>query len=404
MNYNCVGIDFTGNNALVSYLNKGESEPTTVSMVLNEEDYNVPACVVKKLGIGQWLYGKEAIAYAKEYHIECEWNLIERAEKDEKIIIEGNEYSLQDLFYFYLKKLLALPSRYGAAYNFDYIMISLDKVGMKTMQLFWICMEKMKFPISNLLVMDKRESFCHYVMHQDEELSRQMSAMFDFSEDRITLRLLMINRKHTPKTISVLEEGIPYTGGDKDKFFLEYARENFVGKVISSVYLTGDGFDDGWMKQSLKYICSGRRVFIGKNLYTKGCCYAADEEKDYLYLGENEMSYNVNLKISERNSYKFLPLVEAGKNWYDQEFTYDIIVKGEREIDFWVQSIADNKPKIITYVLKDWPARSCEFTRIRISAKPISSEEIRITMKDMGFGEISASVDMTSEYILRLEK
>ena len=34
--------------------------------------------------------------------------------------------------------------------------------------------------------------------------------------------------------------------------------------------LTGDGFDGDWMKEVFRVLGPNRRVFVGKNLYTKG--------------------------------------------------------------------------------------------------------------------------------------
>lgn len=403
MDYSCVGIDFEDGYALVSYFNKNEEEPVTVSMVHGSDDFKIPLCVVKKKGIGQWLYGKEALLYSKENDMLCEENLLKRAERNEKVMIEDVEYSLQDLFFFYLKKLLGLPAKICGMQKYDKIAITVEDVNKDNMELFWICMEKLKFSIKDLYVCDHRESFCHYVLHQDETLSRHYSSMYEFEGDKLTVRFLTINIKTAPRLVSVIEESVKYDGMDKDSFLYGVSVENFNGKTVSSVFLTGEGFSGDWMKQSLKYLCSGRRVFLGENLYTKGVCYAPDEDNDYIYLGENEVKSNVSLKVSEHGTYKFVPLAEAGKNWYDQEYEYEILLKGESEIDFWIHDTNENKPKIITYVMNEWPGRTCEFTRVRVNAKPLSPSEIKVSIKDMGFGEISNSTGAISEYIIKLE-
>ena len=47
-------------------------------------------------------------------------------------------------------------------------------------------------------------------------------------------------------------------------------------KVVSSVFLTGQGFENNWYPLSLEGIhVNGRRAFIGNNLYSKGACYHA---------------------------------------------------------------------------------------------------------------------------------
>ncbi|MCR5468662.1 MAG: hypothetical protein K6F37_06860 [Lachnospiraceae bacterium] len=403
MDYSCIGIDFDDDSALVSYVYKDEEEPVTVSTVVGAEEYRIPVCVVKKKGMGQWLYGKEAKEYAEANNIKLETDLLERASNQENVTIEGVEYSLQDLFFFFMKKIITLPTKPGTVVNFENIAITVDRVTQKNMQLFWICIEKLRFPLENLMVMDHRESFCHYALHQEEELSRHNVVMFEFVENRLTIRMLERSRKQVPNVVSVMEESVYYDGMDKDSFLNNLARDYFAGRIVSAVYLTGDGFDGDWMKQSLKYLCTGRRVFLGKNLYSKGCCYGPDKNNDYIYLSDNEMESNVSLKVSEHGIYRFVPIAEAGRNWYDQSYEYEIFIKGEPEIDFWVQENNGNKPKIITYVLKDWPKKSCDITRVRISSKPMSTKEIKIGVKDLGFGEISPATNTSSEYLLKLE-
>ena len=79
-------------------------------------------------------------------------------------------------------------------------------------------------------------------------------------------------------------------------------KDCFRGHIVSSVYLTGDGFDGDWMKQSVAFLCQGRRAFVGKNLYSKGACYAAlcseqQENWDYVY----PVSYT-HLGLSDSNN------------------------------------------------------------------------------------------------------
>ena len=56
---------------------------------------------------------------------------------------------------------------------------------------------------------------------------------------------------------------------------MDIINESFKNQIISTVFLVGDTFAEGWMKQSVALLCKGRRVFMGNNLFTKGACYAA---------------------------------------------------------------------------------------------------------------------------------
>lgn len=76
----------------------------------------------------------------------------------------------------------------------------------------------------------------------------------------------------------------------------------FEKKVVSSVFLTGEGFENNWYPLSLKVLCNGRRAFIGNNLYSKGACYHAwhqtrEEDEIPVYLDDSKMMEQVCLRM-----------------------------------------------------------------------------------------------------------
>ena len=173
------------------------------------------------------------------------------------------------------------------------------------------------------------------------------------------------------------------------------------------MYLVGDVFDGDWMKMSLSYMCKGRRAFIGKNLYSKGACYAAivREQKNpwpYVYMGDNEMKVNVSLKVKNRGKWEFLSLINAGDNWYEASGDCEVLLDGDKEIDFWLQLPHSRDARIEKLELSDLPERKPKTTRLRISAKPVSDSKVKIKIRDLGFGEIVKSSDLTWEYTLSL--
>ena len=56
--------------------------------------------------------------------------------------------------------------------------------------------------------------------------------------------------------------------------FADIVERVFAGKIISAVYLLGNGFDGDWLKVSLQKLCRNRKVFAGKDMYSRGACYA----------------------------------------------------------------------------------------------------------------------------------
>lgn len=189
----------------------------------------------------------------------------------------------------------------------------------------------------------------------------------------------------------------------RDENFLGILKDCFRGHIVSSVYLTGDGFDGDWMKQSVAFLCQGRRAFVGKNLYSKGACYAAlcseqQENWDYVYLGDNEMKVNVSLKVRNMGKAEFYTLISAGDNWYETQGMCEVILAGTPEIDFWLQPPGSREAKVEKLKLLDLPERPDKATRLRITAKPVSDTKVWIQIRDLGFGELFKSSDKVWDY------
>lgn len=89
-----------------------------------------------------------------------------------------------------------------------------------------------------------------------------------------------------------------------DKAFLRLAELSFGSRAVSSVFLIGDGFSEEWMKDSLRFLCRGRRVFQGNNLFSKGACNGMQERihvsptgREYIFLGNDKLKANVGMDV-----------------------------------------------------------------------------------------------------------
>lgn len=160
------------------------------------------------------------------------------------------------------------------------------------------------------------------------------------------------------------------------------------------------------MNQSLNFLCRGRRAFMGNNLFSKGACYAAAttalESWPFIYMGENEMKFNVSLKMKNRGNVEFYNLISAGKNWFEIEGECEVILSGTPEIDFWKQLPRSREASIETLELTDLPMRPDKTSRLRITAKPISVDKVEIEIKDLGFGEIFRGTDKNWKYTMTM--
>lgn len=405
-----LGIDLDNDNAVISYFQLNMKEPETVSTVAGSEVYQIPLILAKKRGIGQWFIGEEAKRLALLQGEEAVSGLLQAALAEKEFFIEGETYKAQELLALYIKKLVYLAGKLGNPVIPDFLVITLEQLSREVTELFLQVAERIGIPEGKLTLIDRRESFYYFAFSQQKELWLHDVCLFDNRGDEVWCRRLERDQRTMPQLVTISEEQRNIDRANKDASFLKIVSEVTGGHIVSAVYLTGDGFDGEWMKESLSFLCKGRRVFMGKNLYSKGACYAAarkcmteENSWQFVYMGDNEMKVNVSLKVQSQGKTEFFTLISAGDNWYETVGECEVLLDGSNEIDFWLQLPNSKEAKIEKLTLADLPERPPRTTRLRIKAQPVSDMEVKIRIKDLGFGEIFKSSDKTWEYMMSLE-
>ena len=392
-----IGIDLNDSYAMVSFFQQNMKEPETVSTVAGSEEFQIPLVLARRKSIGKWYYGDEARRLSKSGEMVCIDQLLKRALNSEKIVIDDDSFMAEELLALFLKKVMELPSKLGNPSSFDRLVICVDRLTKENVSMFYGMAVRLGINSRQLTVIDRKESFYYFALNQDKSLWLHDVVMFMQEKESIFFYSLKRDLRTTPQVVSI-DESISYTldKNDKDKSFLDIINESFKNQIISTVFLVGDTFAEGWMKQSFALLCKGRRVFMGNNLFTKGACYAAatrDKEAEwpFVYMGENEMKFNLSLKVHDKGELSFYNLISAGSNWFESKGQCEVIISGSYEVDFWKQLPKSREAKIETLRLTDMPPRPDRATRIRITATPVSDDRIDIEIKDLGFGEIFMS-------------
>ena len=392
-----IGIDLNDSYAMVSFFQQNMKEPETVSTVAGSEEFQIPLVLARRKSIGKWYYGDEARRLSKSGEMVCIDQLLKRALNSEKIVIDDDSFMAEELLALFLKKVMELPSKLGNPSSFDRLVICVDRLTKENVSMFYGMAVRLGINSRQLTVIDRKESFYYFALNQDKSLWLHDVVMFMQEKESIFFYSLKRDLRTTPQVVSI-DESISYTldKNDKDKSFLDIINESFKNQIISTVFLVGDTFAEGWMKQSVVLLCKGRRVFMGNNLFTKGACYAAatrdrEAEWPFVYMGENEMKFNLSLKVHDKGELSFYNLISAGSNWFESKGQCEVIISGSYEVDFWKQLPKSREAKIETLRLTDMPPRPDRATRIRITATPVSDDRIDIEIKDLGFGEIFMS-------------
>lgn len=319
------------------------------------------------------------IAGTENYRIPVELNL-------------EKKFELQEVF----RKVWKLITPYGTKESLEYLVFCLDEPNetlrenlLEVAEIYDISKEKVKF-------LDKKESFCSYVLHQSAGLLLHNALLIENTEGNKDKFILY---KKT-RTMPLITEVRNVSEKSLEQVFLEHG--------ISSVFLVGDDFEEAWMQQNLNLLKKGKRVFLGKNLFVKGACYRGmdlkEQSEEYLYLGEETVCCNIALKTFRDGKEAYLPLVEAGRNWYESNVSKMVLLLEEPELEFVILPINGEEKKNISVVLKELPQRPQRTTRLQIEVEFLNPTCAKLCVKDLGFGELFPASDMKYEGELQWEQ
>ncbi|QFJ55714.1 DUF5716 family protein [Pseudobutyrivibrio xylanivorans] len=403
-----VGIDISSKTTVLSIYNSNMDEPATISTVLGQESYSIPTVLAKRIGMSQWFFGDDAIRHSRLKEAVLVEELFNLALRDGQVVIESDTYSARDLLVIYFKKLFSIPGPMAALGQIEKLIICVTQINLEVMELMNFVASKLGINQHQVMLIDRNECFYHYALSQKPELFLYNVALFDYSGSNMISCTLNRNQTTRPQLITLNVTNNGELGDNRDEDFDDIITRTFGSQLFSAVYLVGEGFDGEWMKVSLSHLCRGRKVFLGKNLYSKGACYAGynkDGKRDwpFIYIGDNDLKLNLSIKILENNVMKFYTLIDAGQSWYDANGECEVILDGEPSIEFFIQRPESREAHNEVLELTDLPKRENRTTRLRINARPVSDVAVSISITDLGFGEISPASGKTWEHTITLD-
>ena len=209
---------------------------------------------------------------------------------------------------------------------------------------------RMNIDKRHIFIQDYKESFCNYLFYQPKELWQYDAALFCC--DRNEIKAYMLRRlkpglgggKTTFVTVDEVANAhmkelalvYPVLNEDKakeaDAMFCKFIQSVFDKRIVSSVFLTGEGFENNWYPKSLRVLCNGRRAFIGNNLYSKGACYTAYRKlymhiENPVYLSETKLTDQITVNMRVDGQEMWYPLVSWGAHWYESNNQWEVILE-----------------------------------------------------------------------------
>ncbi|MBD5461083.1 MAG: hypothetical protein HDR26_09115 [Lachnospiraceae bacterium] len=405
-----VGYDLCRRYAQISYCFAGGGQPETISTVAGGENYNIPLALCKRRGVNQWFYGKEACRYAQEGDGTLVENLLELARDKERVSIEGEEFEPVALLALFIKRSLSLLSGICPQERIGGIMFTCDGMDRETLEIIDRAVSGLGLKTQNIFCQGHVESIYYYNISQQPQLWNHQVLVCDYQEDRIRIYLMERNLKTSPVVVLIGEDMYPFRAvlsipvqedqrqevfQGMDREFLELMQRVCEGRLISSVYLLGDGFRGEWLNDSLVFLCRNRRVFQGNNLFSKGACYSLTEKnnpseagKSHVFLGSDKLKANIGMRVLRRGADSYFALLDAGTSWFEARRELDFLLESGCGFTVLITPLNGREVRTVEIRLEGIPERPEGTTRLRLAADMPDVCSVRLCIEDMGFGEI----------------
>lgn len=391
-----VGYDLGNKYAQIScYVTGSEEEIRTLSSVAGSSVYTIPLALSKRQGVNQWFYGSEAIRYAGEEEGILVENLLKLARDGEPVQIDGALIDPVALLTLFLKRSLGLLSQVTNTERIGALMITCEELDHRMLEVLTAATEGLHLKTDQICFQSHVESFYYYNLYQPEELWQHKTILCEYGDASIRTYCMECNRHTTPVVAYMEEREFPFPVPESDEKMQQIAKKLCENQMISSVYLIGEAFSRDWMKESLRYLCKGRRVFQGNNLFSKGACYGMMERltpgengKNHVFLGKDKLKSNIGMKVLRQGEESYQALLDAGINWYEAKNTMEFYLLEGRAVEILITSLTGKGNRIARIVPEELQEG---IIRLRISVEMRDDTHLKVELEDLGFGTFRAA-------------
>ncbi len=424
-----VGFDLGNDYAQISYCRADQSMPDTMSLVMGEEQYNIPTVLCRRRGndtADMWSVGKEALKDASEKAGVLVEDLVLLAKNNVSVKLEDEDFAADALLAVFIRKTLAILSIYVKSEDIEAIAFTMRDMNAQLMEAVEKAVETAGLKNTRLYFLSHEDCFFQYMIHQPQEMWIHDVLLYDYRSDGIKSYLLQMNRKTNPVACFIETSMFPEmkpadltqkTEAAKSAFYrqldaelLEIAKEQCGVNNITSVFLLGDYFSREWCKEALRYLCRERRVFQGNNLFSKGACYGAREKvyastlsASYVYLSDEKLRANIGITCDRGQEEIYFPILDAGTNWYDAKREFDVMLTKNNTFILNIAPVDGSKTRLAKISLEGLKVRGNKTNRVGLRFFMEDPQAVQIEITDKGFGEFFPSTGRIWKECLPLE-
>ncbi len=402
------GIDICDDYTQISVFDPEELDAQAVCLD-DDENPLIPTMICKKKGEDVWLIGEAAYRAALFGEGSMVDKLVRLIDKDGTATIEGEMYTAKQILYTYLKMILDVTRQHSGLSEISSLTYTIRDTQATVMDALVEISEQLGIPREQVHILNHSESFMYYVLSQKPEIWANQVCCFDLVDHGLNYYEFGIARGRRPQVVEVmhesLEEGfsldiLETQSGEKlaDRILTTCAERMMDRKIISSVFLTGKGFEStGWAEDFLKYVCSKRRVFSGQNLFSKGAAYVAYDQTrqvtayPQICICEGRIRSQVTMNVRYEGRSRQLILAAAGSSWYETKTSVTLLPDDTDAIEFMVTPVGSSQSAKYSIPLTDFPARPNKTTKVEVIISFTGEKNMTVRVIDKGFGDLFPS-------------
>lgn len=414
-----VGYDLSESYSQIGYYSEKLFEPVTIEYGKEGNNDRIPTIMAVTYDTKEWVFGEEALMQLKLKNGVEVSGILEHVINEEPFVIFDKEFDAVDILSRYLKHTLLLIKPIFPNDTISQLVVTVKKAQPKLVAGIFKALKMLGLDKDRVSILSHAQSYMYYALSQKKELWMNDVALFDFDINGLKYYQIKIDRQHRPMTVGIrctdysemlgydllnvmYEEQLAY-------IFENVSRTALNKQIVSTIYVTGVGFDKPWAENTIKNLCVGRRGFIGQNLFSGGACYAAknidsDEDKfaDYLFMSEDMITGTIAVKAYADAVEKELVFAKMATPWYEADNSYEFVLTDATEVEIIVKNEVRNTRKSHFIVLDGLPDRPPKTTRVRIRVRFLDPSSCVVTIKDVGFGEMFRGTDRIWEKIISI--
>ena len=398
-----VGLEVGKTVSRICFYDRTAKEPVPCAARTGTNLYAYPTVVVRQKD--EWHIGYEAEYLAGSGSARKLPSLFEMAENREVCSIGSETLTASDVLRVFISESLKMLGVHDVLRSVSGLALTTENLTPAVAVCFKEALKKLGIDRNRCFIQDEKESFYYYGYSQKPEICVRNMGLIRFRGDQASFFSLTEMRNTKPFAAAVDYRGsvtLPKDPEKRDEEFEAAAEEWVSPGNYSGIFITGDGFGTEWADKSVRTLSrGGAHVFYSDSFFAEGACWSAVERlerkslRNRIYMGPDLVRTSVGTDVSDAGRPLWYPLVRSGVNWYENESSCELVLDGSSEIVFTTVSMdgsARGKARLLLEGLEDRPPLAA---RVSLSAFCPDCRTCRITVKDMGFGEIFASTGRT---------